>query len=346
MTPGGASPRVLVCDQSSAYAESLARFLGASGELEVVGVCGTGEEAVEALAPLSPDLVTIDLELSGTAGICAIEEIMRARPVPIVVVSNGVGRGSDTTAAALAAGAMEALPKAIVRLEDPYGQPAVALRRRLMRLARNGVKSGRRPTTPAPARAARPQPATVVGIAASAGGPAALEIVLAELPADFPLPVLVVQHITIGFTDGLIRRLDQRAALDVRIAEDGQSAKPGVWFPPDDAHLVLEPSMHLRLDRETVVGAHRPSADVLLESMASAAGAGAVGVVLTGMGRDGGRGVAAIRRAGGAVIAQDEATSAVFGMPRAAIEAGAQTVLPLSAIAGALSGLTTVAATA
>jgi two-component system chemotaxis response regulator CheB len=329
--------RVLVCDESPDYGESLARFLGAGGELEIVGVCASGDEAVGALTRLSPDLVTIDLDLPGMGAIRVIEAIMRERPVPIVIVANGAGRGSERVADGLAAGALEALPKALLEVDEPEGAPAVALRHRLRRLARNGVKSAStppaRPTAPAPAGA------RVVGICASAGGPAALELVLAALPADLPLPVLVVQHITTGFMEGLVRRLDQVSALPVRTASHGQAAGPGVWFPPDDAHLVLEPSLRLGLDTETVVGAHRPSADVLLESMASAVGACAVGVVLTGMGRDGAQGVEAIVRAGGSVIAQDESSSAVFGMPRAAALAGAQVVLPLADIAAALCRL-------
>jgi two-component system, chemotaxis family, protein-glutamate methylesterase/glutaminase len=341
MSTADVSTRVLVCDESPEYANSLAQFLGANGELEVVGVCATGEEAVGALDRLSPDLVTIGLELPGMGGIRAIEAIMHACPVPIVVVSDGAGRGSEKTAAALAAGAMEALPKALLRFEDPQGPAAVALRHRLKRLARNGVNGGHAPhSSPRPSSSAHPHAAaTVVGICASAGGPPALEVILAGLPADFPLPVLVVQHITVGFIDGLVRQLDQRVPLPVRIASDGQAARPGIWFPPDDTHLLLEPGMRLRLDGETVVSAHRPSGDVLLESMAAAAGAGAVGVVVTGMGRDGARGVAAIRGNGGSVIAQDERSSAVFGMPRAAAEAGAEIVLPLPAIAGALNRL-------
>lgn len=326
--------RVLVCDGSADYARSLARFLGASGELEVVGVCGTGEQAVASVAQLTPDLVTIDLDLPDMAGTGAIEAIMARRPVPIVIVSDDAGRGSERTAAALAAGALEAMPKTVLRLDDPDGPSAIALRHRLRRLARNGLQ---RPSDPAPRRSAAPP--TVIGITASAGGPAALEVVLAELPADFPLPVLIVQHITSGFIAGLVRRLDKCVPLPVRIADDGQVAGAGVWFPPDNAHLVLQPLMRLKLDQETVVSAHRPSADLLLESMAAAAGAGAVGVTLTGMGRDGARGVRSIRAAGGSVIAQDEATSAVFGMPKAAVEAGADTVLPLYQIGGALRRL-------
>jgi two-component system chemotaxis response regulator CheB len=331
MISAGATARVLVCGESPAYAKSLASFLGASGELDVVGVCAAGEEAVSALSRLSPDLVTIDLGLAGTGGIRAIREIMRTRPVPIVIVSDGAGGASERTAQALAAGAVEAMPKALMHLDDPDGAPAVALRHRLRRLARNGVTHS--------AHSSPLAAATVVGVCASAGGPAALELIFGQLPADFPLPVLVVQHITAGFIDGLVERLDAAAAVPVGIASDGQAAGPGVWFPPDDAHLLLEPSMRLRLDRETVVGPHRPSGDLLLESMASTVGACALGVVLTGMGRDGANGVEAIRRQGGRVIAQDENSSAVFGMPKAAVEAGADVVLPLSGIAGSLRRL-------
>jgi two-component system, chemotaxis family, protein-glutamate methylesterase/glutaminase len=328
MTVAAASSRVLVCDESEDYGRALAEFLSVGDELDVVGVCANREDAVGTLRTLVPDLVTIDLGRSGMGGVRTIEEIMRLRPVPIVVVSSEAGRNSELAAAALAAGALEALPKALVRLDDPDGPAAVALRHRLRRLAR-----GRgRPTRPRVG-------ATVVGICASAGGPHALEIVLAALPGDFPLPVLVVQHIATGFVDGLVGWLDGLAPLPVRIAADGQPATRGVWFPPDDAHLLLAPSMRLRLDRDTDVGRHRPSADVLLDSMASSAGAGAVGVMLTGMGRDGARGVDAICRAGGLVIAQDEDTSALFGMPRAAAEAGAELVLPLPRIAEALLAL-------
>jgi two-component system, chemotaxis family, protein-glutamate methylesterase/glutaminase len=333
--------RVLVCDASPEYGDSLARFLGAGDELEIVGVYATGEEAVEALTRVTPDLVTIDLDLSGMGATRAIEAIMKVRPVPIVIVADGAGRGSKRTADGLAAGAREALPKALLQVDEPDAAPAVALRHRLRRLARNGVVHA-----PPPAPASQRASARVIGICASAGGPAALEVLLAGLPADFPLPLLVVQHITNGFMDGLVRRLDQQSALSVRTATDGQTAGPGVWFPPDDHHLVLEPGLRLRLDGETVVGSHRPSGDVLLESMAAATGAGAVAVVLTGMGRDAARGVEAIVRAGGSAIAQDEQSSAVFGMPRAAVHAGADSVLPLASIPVALTRLASTGAPA
>ncbi len=322
--------RVLVCDRSAAYAESLAAFLGATGELEVVGVCATAEEALRALPRLGPDLLTIDLDLPGIGSERAIEEIMRSHPLPILALGGDVSRGSGRLETALAAGARDALPKSQIRLRDPRGPAAVALRHRLRRLAADRV--ARHTEVP-------PGNATVVAVCASTGGPRALETVFTELPADFPLPILVVQHMGRGFMDGLLSWLDARAPLPVGVAQHRQPAGPGIWFPPEDSHLLLEPSMTLALDRDTVVGPHRPSADVLFESVAASAAAGAVGVVLTGMGHDGAKGVAAIRRQGGRAIAQDQESSAVFGMPRAAVEAGAQTVLPVASIAGMLRRL-------
>jgi two-component system chemotaxis response regulator CheB len=338
MTRAGAETRVLVCDESKASARSFAEFLEAGDQLRVVGVCGIGGEALQALPRLAPDLVTMNLELSGERGVRAIEEIMRRHPVPILALSEGARRGSAEAADALAAGAVDALPRSQVRLDDATGPAAVALRHRLRRLARTGVEA-----RGAPPPVARPEPsqkpATVVAICASTGGPKALEVVLGGLPSDFPLPVLVVQHISAGFMDGLLRWLGPRVHLPIGLVEDGQPARSGIWFPPDDAHLLLRPSMRLELDRETVIGQHRPSGDLLLESVADAARGGAVGVVLTGMGKDGAAGAAAIRAAGGHVIAQDEHTSVVYGMPRAAAGIGASAVLPLAEIAGALQAL-------
>jgi two-component system chemotaxis response regulator CheB len=181
--------------------------------------------------------------------------------------------------------------------------------------------------------------ASVVAIAASTGGPAALMTVLAGLPRDFPLPVLVVQHISPGFVDGLANWLDRVVALPVRLAEEGQLVSSGVWLAPDAAHLRIADNGRLSLDGRTNPSPHRPSADVLLTSVAECAGSGAVSVVLTGMGRDGAAGTAAILAAGGLTLAQDRASSVIYGMPRAAAECGAESVLALDDIAGALRGL-------
>jgi two-component system chemotaxis response regulator CheB len=179
----------------------------------------------------------------------------------------------------------------------------------------------------------------VIGICASTGGPRALADVMGRLPADYRIPILVVQHMTPGFLDGLVAWLDNELALPVRLACDGQELAPGVWLAPDEAHLKLELTRRLGLDTDTIVGNHRPSGDVLLSSLARVAGAKAVAVVLTGMGRDGAEGLAAVAAAGGRTIAQDEQSSGVYGMPRVAAERGAKTVLDPAAIGDELAAL-------
>ncbi|HZV75871.1 MAG TPA: CheB methylesterase domain-containing protein [Conexibacter sp.] len=182
------------------------------------------------------------------------------------------------------------------------------------------------------------RPGRAIGICTSTGGPGVLAEILRELPADFMLPILIVQHIAAGFIDGLRQMLDDELALPVAMARDGAPLRPGVWLAPEDAHLTLTPSRRLALDHRTVAGPHRPSADLLLASLAAVLGAGAVAVVLTGMGRDGARGAAEIKAAGGLLLAQDEATSRIYGMPRAAVEAGARPLSPAQ-IAAALHEL-------
>jgi two-component system chemotaxis response regulator CheB len=330
--------RILVCEDSATFALGLKRFLETGGDIEVVGVCGSGEEALEAVPRLAPDLVTMDLDLPGMGGIRAVEKIMRSHPLPILVLSGQVRRGSSQAAEALSAGALEALPKAHLHIDDPAGPAAVALRYRFRRLAAAtvGAANGAAPARPTAPVERRRNGVGVIGICASTGGPRALETVLAGLPAGFSIPLLVVQHMTPGFTEGLATWLDHRSRLPVGLAGADQPLAPGAWIAPDGAHLKLAAGMSLVLDRAGAAGQHRPSGDVLFASMAAVAGPAAVGVVLTGMGRDGAEGVVAVRRAGGRAIAQDEATSAIFGMPRAAAGAGADMVLPVGQIAGAL----------
>jgi two-component system chemotaxis response regulator CheB len=262
--------------------------------------------------------------------------------VPILVVSARADHGSEVAAEALAAGALEAVSKSRLPVSRPDDVWATAARGRIKRLAR--VQLQRRP------RGGRPGPAkrhavgleravSMVGVGTSTGGPPALLSVLRELPSDYRVPILVVQHIAPGFGPGLVRWLSRQVALPVAFAESGAPCAPGVWFAPDGAHLLLDERRCFELDSETDRGAHRPSLDVLFESLAARAGATAVGVVLTGMGRDGAEGVEAIRAAGGLVIAQDEQSSAVFGMPRAAIEGGADLVLPLGDVGPTLRDL-------
>ena len=338
MTLGLPTTRILICEDSRTYARGLASFLEYQDGIEVVGICATGEETLQSVSRLAPDLVTMDLELPGIGGLRTIERMMQSYPVPIVVLSAYAGRRSENASASLAAGALEVIDKAQVRLDKAGDPAAIALRHRFRRLARIRVRPDVRDVIPTHHVEPSLRPAAAIGICSSTGGPRALQTILAGLPADFAVPILVVQHMSTGFTEGLVRWLDQLVPISVALACPGDTG-PGVWVAPDDAHLILGPSMRLSLDRETVNGPHRPCGDLLLSSMARVLGPRALGVVLTGMGRDGAEGVAAIIRAGGSVIAQDEATSVVFGMPKAAIEAGAQHVKPLSAIADTLMRL-------
>jgi len=270
-------------------------------------------------------------------GLDAVGEIMSSRPLPILVLSAYVGHASDRAAAALAAGALDALDKDDLDLREPAGAAAAALRHRIRVLSRARVI--RHPLArlaAIPRSRADGRHASVIGMCASLGGPQLLMFLLKALPADYPIPILIVQHIAAGFTEGLARWLDDAAEIPVRVAEPGTpTAGPGVWLAPDGAHLTLRAG-RLALDRYTIAGRHRPSGDVLLAGIASAAGRTGVGVVLSGIGSDGAAGAAAIRTSGGLAIAQDEESSAVFGMPKAAIDRGVDIVLTPSRIAACL----------
>ncbi len=334
------TPRMLICEDSGVYAAALRRLLEYDGDISVAAVCTTAEEAIAALPAVRPDLVTMDIELPGMDGLAAVEEIMGSAPLPILVLSAQVGHGTDRAAAALAAGAVDALAKDDLDLRDPAGPCGMAFRHRVRVLSRARVIRHPRarlrswPGGPGPVRKA-----AVIGVCSSTGGPQILARLLEVLPADYQVPIFVVQHIAPGFTDGLARWLDRSVAVPVRIAAEGTLAGPGAWIAPESAHLTLTGSGRMHLDRDTVRGRHRPSGDVLLDSIAAAAGRAGVAVVLSGMGSDGAAGAAAVRRGGGLAIAQDEASSAVFGMPKAAIDHGVDIVLSPDEIAACLLGL-------
>ena len=332
--------RVLICEDSRTFAVGLSRLLERDHEIDIVGVCETAEQAIARLPALKPDLVTMDLELPGMSGVDAIEQIMGVLPVPILVLSGHVERRSQMALRALAAGALDALPKAELDIGDPDSAAAEALRQRVKLLS--GVKVISHPRGRLRQRIVPSYPsrsASIIGICASTGGPRALAVMLADVPATFRIPILVVQHISPGFVDGFAAWLDTQVPLHVQLAVPGAMPAPGVWIAPEGAHLILTAHDRIALDTTTVADLHRPSGDVLLTSLAAAAGADAVAVVLTGMGRDGAEGLRDVRDAGGLTIAQDEETSAVFGMPRAAAECGSELVLPLDGIGQRLRAL-------
>jgi two-component system chemotaxis response regulator CheB len=331
--------RVLICEASRGYAVRLKRVLEHDGDITVAAVCATAEEAIDALPMVQPDVVTMDLDLPGMGGLAAIEEIMSDRPLPLLAISVGADE-RDLAAAALAAGALEVIGKDDLDLRDPAAAVAAAFRQRIRILSHTHVilhPRARLRGMPTPQSLGRP--ASVIGMCGSTGGPYVLARLLQDLPADYEIPILVVQHISAGFTEGLVRWLDQSVPLHVGIAADGAVPAPGAWIAPEGAHLKLARSGRLVLDRSTVAGHHRPSGDVLFESIAAVTGKTGVAIVLSGMGNDGASGAAAVRRRGGLAIAQDRESSAIYGMPQAAIAFGTDLVLSPVEIVAQLLGL-------
>lgn len=332
--------RILLCEDSLTFVQGLTDFLERDPELRVVAHCLTGEEAAGRLAKTEPDLVIMDIALPGIDGVEATRRIKATRPVPVLVLSAHTRRGSQVALAALGAGAIDVRSKEDVTFRHPTGARAVAFRRYVKRLARLGVAGGRDIRGPATNAAASEQSRSisVICVAASAGGPPALRAVLQSLPADFPVPIMVVQQIAAGFLDPLIEWLDGQVALPVRPARDATALSPGVWIAPDGAHLLIEEGPVTTLDTEVVPGYQQPAADFLFVSAASTVGAGSVAIVLTAMDKDAADGIAAVRRCGGLTIAQDDTAAVVDGLPAAA-HVDAELVLPLADIGPALSRL-------
>jgi two-component system chemotaxis response regulator CheB len=354
--------RVLVVDDSDLCRMVLKDILEADPGLEVVGEAGDGVSAVDLVERLRPDVVTMDIQMPGMDGLETIEAIMGRQPVPILVVtSQPAGPGSALVFEAIHCGAMDVAEKPAdgderaaadirARLRELAGVPPVLHPRRARRPAAppgprilavwDGAASPREgdqgPVSSWPAVAVAPR---VVGVGASAGGPAAVASLLEPLPADFPACVVVVQHLAQGFTEPFVRYLSQRVRMPVTLVREAAPCQPGtVLVAPDGRHLLAVPggSAFAVVDGPEVEG-HKPSVTTLFRSLAAVHGPAAMGVLLTGMGRDGADGLKEIRDRGGMTLAQDQATSAVWGMPQAAVELGAVTrVLPLDLMPAAL----------
>ena len=335
MTRGEARIRVLVADDSELFRELLSKVIAMDPGFEVVAVAPDGNAAAQAAQRLRPDVITMDLNMPDADGFSGIARIMAETPTPILVLT--ADRQEVVGFRALSLGALDILekPGASVDLSD-YGQ---VLRSRLRLLA--GVKvirhlRGLRERR-APAPVAQVRAADIVVIGASLGGPRALATLLRGLSRDFPVPIAIVQHIADGFTEGLASWLAQESRLDVREAADGEPLVPGrVLLAPTGRHLVVTKGI-AHLSDAPPVDTFKPSVTPLFFSAARAYGPRCCGVILTGMGRDGAEGMKALKEAGAHTLAQDEASSAVFGMPRAAIELGAvDRVLSLEEIPRAL----------
>ena len=338
--------RVLVVDDSLFMRAAIARLLGSDGRFEVVGQARDGREAVDKVLELSPDVVTMDFNMPLLNGAEAVREIMARRPTPVLMFSAHTVQGARETMDALGAGAVDFVSKPAGEVSPDLSGIADELTGKLMAAA------GARPQALAPLRQAKPaRPAQlttwpptgprVLVIAVSTGGPAALSRVIPALQADIKFSVVIVQHMPARFTATLAERLNALSAVSVREARDGDRPIAGVVFvAPGDRHLEVTERGFLRLADGPPVNGCRPSADVTMAGAARAFGQRAIGLVMTGMGRDGAAGLAAIRRGEGVTLAQDQASSVIYGMPKAAVDAGVvDEVLPLDRIARRLQEL-------
>jgi two-component system chemotaxis response regulator CheB len=336
----GAPIRVLVVDDSSLTRALLRSILEDDGGFEVVGEAGNGREAVDLARSLRPDLVTMDLEMPVMDGLAAIEEIMCSKARPILVVS-GVA-DAQKAYAAVSRGAIEVVGKPGLAPAD--AADFVDKARLVSRIPVITHPRTRRAPNPAPAAAPTVSSGTnpaIIAIAASTGGPQALAELLAQLPAGFGCPVVVAQHIADGFAAGMAQWLATLSSLPVRLGTDGDPLEPGtVTLSPSEANMTVTSARRIALAPRAAGQIYRPSCDALLSSVATVAGRAAVGVILTGMGSDGVKGMEAIRAAGGLTLAQDEASSVIFGMNAVAIDRGwVQKVLPLDGLARALAAV-------
>jgi two-component system chemotaxis response regulator CheB len=340
---GMTSPvRVLIVDDSALMRQLISTMLSADPEIEVVGTAPDPHVARERIKALNPDVVTLDVEMPRMDGVTFLRKIMSLRPMPVVMISTLTQAGAEVTLEALEIGAVDFIAKPVHDVASAMGELAEELQSKVKAAARSSVRV--RPSHPSPAKRPRPllnrSTGKIVVIGASTGGVEALKDVLMRLPADCP-PILVTQHMPATFTPAFARRLDNECPMAVSEATNNARVEAGhAYIAPGGYHLELVRSgSHLACSVHDgpAVSGHRPSADVLFRSAARVAGATSIGVILTGMGKDGAEGLLELRQAGAMTLGQDEASSLIYGMPRVAFERGAVIrQLPLSEIADAI----------
>jgi len=335
--------RVLVVDDSALMRKLIPQMLAADESIEVVGTAMDGSFCLKKIEELKPGVVTLDLEMPGMNGIEALKEIMRRHPLPVIVFSSHSTEAASVTMKALGLGAFDFVPKPKDTTAH-MGETARELIAKIKAAAESKLTprllagSSRKPQK-LPASSAPPNKIIAIGV--STGGPQALEFLLSQLPGDFPGTIAVVQHMPEGFTDMFARRLDEVCPLQVKEAQSGDVLLPGrVLICPGSRHMKVKRlplGDIVVLSEEPRVNGHRPSADVLLRSVAEEFKSQAVGVLMTGMGDDGAEGLGAVKKEGGMTIAQSEESCVVYGMPKAAIERGyAMHVIALDGMGAAL----------
>jgi two-component system chemotaxis response regulator CheB len=343
---GGKSPiRVLIVDDSSLIRQLLTMLLSTDPEIEVVGTAPDPFVARDKIKALNPDVVTLDVEMPRMDGLSFLRKIMELRPLPVVMISTLTQANADVTIKALEAGAVDFVAKPTSNVTDSMEALGLELRNKIKAAARVQVRARK----PKPAAEAKPLVGRTLGlgptskivfVGASTGGVEALMELLLGLPADCP-PVLITQHMPPRFTLSFANRLNGECAMTVVEAVHNQPIEAGhVYIAPGSHHLEIARSgtrFACRLHDGEPVSGHRPSVNVLFRSAAQTVGRNAVGAILTGMGKDGAEGLLEVRQAGGMTFGQDEASSLIYGMPRAAFECGAvMRQLPLTKIAPAI----------
>jgi two-component system chemotaxis response regulator CheB len=354
---------VVVTDDSAFMRRAIQKMLEKEPEIRVVGTAASGEESIAMVERLGPDVVTMDVEMPGMGGLEAARAIAARRGPPVIMVSALTREGAETTLRALEVGAVDFIPKPDSALIDivnvqrelvekvkHFGSRGAYLRamRETTRIARGPLDA----RTAAPQPPPRPRPAprtggvfTCVAIGTSTGGPVALSRILPALPAGFPIPIVVVQHMPPGFTRPLAERLDATSKIDVVEGAEGMALVPGTAIvAPAGKQLRLRRTagaVRVTLSDDEHKSLHVPSVDAMAASVGETYGSGALGVILTGMGHDGVQGLRLIKERGGYVLGQDEASSVVYGMPRAAAAAGlVDRVVALDAVPRTLCELT------
>ncbi|BFM39754.1 chemotaxis protein CheB [Synechocystis sp. LKSZ1] len=333
--------RVFLVEDSPIALHILENIINSATDLVVVGSAQSGVEALQAIPAAKPDVICTDFYLKEMDGLALIQQVMAHFPRPILVVSVAVGEGHEQRVGELLqAGAIDVLPKPVLGLSEAEIKTELLTKIRILA----GVKVFTRPLRPvehlepkpsfSPAIPRFDQGPSIVGIGASTGGPQAVFKILSHLPAQFPLPILCTQHISEGFLGGLVSWMNQECALRVKIAAPDEEPIGGtVYYAPERLNLEIDRRGRLQTTPPLITELHCPAIDVMFHSLARHRGPASIGILLTGMGKDGAKGLQAIATMGGLTVAQDEQTCVVFGMPREAILLGAaQEVLPLTAI--------------
>ena len=342
--------RVLIVDDSAFMRTALSRMVACDAELAAVGTASGGLEALQKIASLDPDVITLDMEMPGLDGLETLRRIMAQFPRPVIMVSSVTLTGAEATFSALEAGAFDYVPKQLSSTslnimhirEDLMDKIKAAGESRRSASPRTPLKKPPRAVEPPTRRGSSVTPASsypaIIAIGISTGGPKALQQILPALPEDLAVPIVVVQHMPPGFTAPFAKRLNGLCAATVCEATHGDNMQPGfIYIAPAGSQITIERPTPLRsttcLSDKPENQLHVPSVDVMMQSVASAFGSLAMGIIMTGMGSDGAQGMDAIHRGGGLTVGQDEASCAVYGMPRACAEIGIlDRIVPLAQI--------------